>query len=323
MPVRENTWPVNTRKKGLSVALPSSILDVQHKPILQTYVVGQISRALAVYRVEEIIIFNEHDSWEPPADELFAEHARFSSSTAFVARNLMLTECPQYLKKPLFPLHIDTRDCGALPPLMLESHPLATDDVDYREGMAIAPEDKPEADLSSVIECGIDQPIKLSVEIPVGMRVTVKLDREPEQADGKKRKRAPITYTGTPITRQDLLDTGAYWGYTVRTAQSLSDAMGPPGEYDYIIGTSERGVPVRDPAFRESLPDDIKRPLLVVGGPGGLEKCIAGDRYLRRLAPEKIFNAWVNVLPNQGSKTIRSEEALFMCLASMQDLISW
>eukprot|EP01064_Diplonema_japonicum_P019797 TRINITY_DN2863_c0_g2_i1.p1 TRINITY_DN2863_c0_g2~~TRINITY_DN2863_c0_g2_i1.p1 ORF type:complete len:312 (+),score=51.74 TRINITY_DN2863_c0_g2_i1:93-1028(+) len=309
-PVRENTVLINTEKKGLAIAMPSSILETQHKSILKTYLVGQIARALAVFRISEIVVFNEEAGWEPAADELFGEFKGIKGPTAFMSRNLMLTECPQYLRKLLFPLHLDTRDSGALPPLMLSSHPLADDRTVYREGVSV--NDDEEAQMSSEIECGIWEKVTVPMEIPVGMRVTVKMD---DDAYGKEKP------TGTPVAKEEASKDGTYWGYEVRTAASLSEAIGVD-RYDLVIGTSERGESIHNPAFSASLPTHY-RPLLVLGGPKGLEACIATDPALRGYAPEDVFHKWVNALPNQGSKTIRTEEALIMCLSALQSHLSW
>lgn len=44
-------------------------------------------------------------------------------------------------------------------------------------------------------------------------------------------------------SQQIKQEAGLYWGYKVRIALSLHDALNAE-EYDIIIGTSERGKPV-------------------------------------------------------------------------------
>lgn len=52
---------------------------------------------------------------------------------------------------------------------------------------------------------------------------------------------------------------GIYWGYNVRLARSLSDALKTDPPYDLILGTSERGVPIE----KVHLPTAKKRSLLM------------------------------------------------------------
>ena len=313
-PVREVTHLVDTERKGLAVAIPSSVLDTQHKPILKTYLCGQIARALAVFRVEEIIIYNEEAAWEPYIDLLFSQHKNFQSNSAFMARNLLMAECPQYLKKSLFPMHVDVRDCGAMPPLMIPSHPLADDMSLYREGVVISEDE--EAQSSNQVECGIWRPATIPIDIPTGRRVTLKMNLT-EDGTGYPggEEAAP---TATPVAMQEARQNGEqYWGYTVRTASSLSEAIGTDEKYDLVIGTSERGEDISTSASTLKIPQHY-RPLLVLGGPKGLEAAIEGDPVLKGSYPEDVFHMWVNALPDQGSKTIRTEEALIMCLTALK-----
>lgn len=47
------------RHYTVSVALPGSIVDNAQSPELRTYLAGQIGRALAVFNVDEVVIFRE------------------------------------------------------------------------------------------------------------------------------------------------------------------------------------------------------------------------------------------------------------------------
>lgn len=51
--------PCPGRPYTLSVALPGSILDNAQSPELRTYLAGQIARACAIFRVDEIVVFDE------------------------------------------------------------------------------------------------------------------------------------------------------------------------------------------------------------------------------------------------------------------------
>ena len=116
-----------------------------------------------------------------------------------------------------------------------------------------------------------------------------------------------------------------YWGYTTRIAPSFSGIWEEcpfEGGYDVSLGTSERGdVSVEDEDF--SIPP-FKHLLVVFGGVRGLEDAVSRDPRLSDTRPEDtkhLFDVWCNTCPGQGSRTIRTEEALFISLPSLK--IAW
>lgn len=58
---------------------------------------------------------------------------------------------------------------------------------------------------------------------------------------------------------------------------------------------------------------------MVFGGLQGLEAAVANDDKLQIDDPEFLFDHYVNVLPKQGSRTIRTEEALLIAMSTLQD----
>ena len=64
--------------------------------------------------------------------------------------------------------------------------------------------------------------------------------------------------------------------------------------------------------------------LIVFGGVAGIEECVDADESMTLQGEEsrKLFDIWVNVCPFQGSRTIRSEEALFITLARLSPYIA-
>ena len=85
------------------------------------------------------------------------------------------------------------------------------------------------------------------------------------------------------------------------------------------IGTSERGKPIDQ--VTEHLPQQFKHGLIVFGGVHGIEACVDGDVGLTSIAPEeadKLFDFWVNTCPEQGSRTIRTEEAILITLSALR-----
>lgn len=93
------------------------------------------------------------------------------------------------------------------------------------------------------------------------------------------------------------------------------------GGYDYKLGTSERGtVTVDDKKFK--LPP-FKHMLIVFGGVDGIEDIVENDSDMSMSGSEanRLFNAWVNTCPSQGSRTIRTEEAVLISLARLAPLL--
>ncbi|MBW0475957.1 hypothetical protein O181_015672 [Austropuccinia psidii MF-1] len=334
------------RRHTVSIALPGSIVNNAQTWELKTALVGQIARACAIFSVDEIVIFEEtlpeaestnttgstvygRGKYRPTIDILNdgAEDESFDPCH-FVARILEYLECPQYLRKSLFPLHPDLRLAGLLPPLDLPHHFRREHNTPWREG-CILPLDKVQnyligdhrqkrramqgkkTDYKTVwADVGLEEPVEVTLEegisVPEWTRVTVQMPTH-------KTKTARLVSPRLPAE-----DSGVYWGYSVRLATSISKVFTETpyrhdGGYDLTIGTSERGQNVDDVIDQIG---DFKHLLLALGGLSGLELCIAADSALQpRLTAEDaslLFDYWLNTLPCQGSRTIRTEEALLL-----------
>lgn len=125
------------RVSTISIAVPGSILDNAQSHELRTYVAGQIARAACIYKVDEVIVYDdkgeitEDEKKKFRKDEVFGE-ARIGCLQ--LARILQYLECPQYLRKYFFPLHKDLQYAGLLNPLDAPHHLRQQDISLYREG---------------------------------------------------------------------------------------------------------------------------------------------------------------------------------------------
>ncbi len=151
-----------------------------------------------------------------------------------------------------------------------------------------------------------------------GMRVTVQFD-EDNARPSKKNHTGEAVAPSAP--RQEA---GLYWGYETRVAGSLGEVFSGcpfPEGYDLTIGTSERGtVSVDDEGFALR---PFLRLLVVFGGVHGIEASVECDESLQ-LSGERayeMFNMWVNVCPGQGSRTIRTEEAVFIAMSRLSPYV--
>ena len=89
------------------------------------------------------------------------------------------------------------------------------------------------------------------------------------------------------------------------------------------MGTSERGTVLSGPE-RLQFPA-YQHMLIAFGGPLGLEECVRQDPALHaehaNPQPQKLFNLYCNTCPAQGSRTIRTEEAILISLSYLQSAI--
>ncbi|KAF6222965.1 hypothetical protein HO133_001016 [Letharia lupina] len=334
------------RKYTLSIALPGSIIANAQTPELQTLLAGQIARALAVFCVDEVVVFDDgqltqdaetHTTFSS-TQKIGKEHNSYSGYTDpnfFLAHILSYLETPPNLRKDLFPLHPDFRLAGSLPSLDMPHHVRMHDWCQYREG--VTKREIPNRQERKIwrtppghtyIETGLRTRVFISAVIAPETRVTVKFkdEEKPEEIPGNELLAEAVA----PSAPRE--EAGYYWGYSVRSASCISAVLTEcpfDGGYDLTIGTSERGVPV-------SSLDSTKTPksqpipefahmLIVFGGVGGLEVAVKADKELENLgvkSPEALFDHWVNLCPGQGSRTIRTEEAVWLGLMGLRGVVS-
>lgn len=208
----------------------------------------------------------------------------------------------------------------------------------------------------SVVDVGLDLPALVDVPLRVGARVTLEMGASrpsPVACTSSSSLASAAPRGGLPakLARPGAPrdEGGIYWGYTVRLARSLDEVVsggaggggggagggsggGATSRYDLTIGTSERGVDAREAVPlallknkqhhhqqhqipHEPAPSSFQSALVVFGGPAGLE---AADP---RAGPS-MFDVYVNTCPGQGSRTIRTEEAVLVSLAALQPYLS-
>jgi predicted SPOUT superfamily RNA methylase MTH1 len=199
---------------------------------------------------------------------------------------------------------------GVLNPTDMPHHLRAFEDCEYREGVVL---DKPlsKSGGTSFAYIGLKKDCELDKSLKAGLRVTVKLTSET-----KHNLRGQVVAPSVPRE-----ESGLYWGYSVRSAPSLSSVFTKSpfkGGYDLTIGTSERGQNIDD---LETVPK-FKHLLIVFGGVHGLEVALEADENLDVSDPEPLFDLYLNTCPNQGSRTIRSEEAVLVTLAALRPKIN-
>ncbi|RHZ64617.1 hypothetical protein Glove_321g37 [Diversispora epigaea] len=316
---------------SVSVALPGSIIENAQSAELKTYLAGQLARAFSIYKVDEIVIFNEsgipHNNKLENNNNINKKKNNnnggiikrkggnniSSDSNVFLARILQYLETPQYLRKELFPVHQDLKYAGLLNPLDCPHHVRQDEKSRFREGVVTGKQLK-NGEKGSLVDAGLTKNVIIEQSLKVGIRLT--LDMGNYEIDGRYIKAEVVS---PKIPKQN----GLYWGYQIRIADSLSKVFTEspyPDGYDVTIGTSERGNIVDDAI--DELPE-FRHLLIVFGGLGGLEAAIDTDQDLKCNGEEAdaLFDLWINTCPNQGSRTIRTEEAVLITMATLRTAI--
>lgn len=232
------------RSFTVSLALPGSVLLKQGTLELKSRLASRVARAIAIFRVDEVIVFDEaaglpslRGSGGRLVDLERALQEPEVEPAVHLALMLQFLECPQYLRRHFFPVHSALAKTGLMDPLALPSHVARDEAAPYREGVVLSRSGE-----QARVEVGLEEPLRICTEAPVGARVTVCM-----RESGAAKVVSP---------NQPRCKSGLYWGFQVRLVNGLSGVQhGCPFEdgYDLVIGTSERGDPVEEfdmPSFR-------------------------------------------------------------------------
>ena len=265
----------------LRVAIPDTSLtdctDLRQK----TVKAGSLARALAIFRVETVYIF----------DTGLLEPGK-KRDTDLLRRILRYMDTPQYLRKRSFPKSQALKFAGLLPPLRTRSHPLETSIGDIQEG---------------IIRWGIQvRPGKIDLGLSklVNYSKTVS-ERDPTLFRVTKTK--PQVQLET-IEREDVSE---YWGFEVERVTNLAEFL-EDSDDSTRIGFSRKA-----PSYHQ-LENDLKSTiagtqsvLAVFGGPShGILEFFKKER----VDVKSNIDFWVNTIQDQGTATVRLEEALFISL---------
>src|SRR6267378_881549 len=273
---------VPRRAQRLSVALPASFTkDVPHLRE-KTSRVGLIARSLAIFRVDEAVIYNDEIG-----KGLEIEGRLFEKLLAY-------QETPQYLRKALFKQDPDLQFSGILPPLRMPSHPNVAEPRigEIREGLVI------ESGASSMVNAGFRATVQVPSKLTLLERVTIRLVRISPQLQGE-----PVEPTRLPI----------YWGFRVTRTNLTLGRLIRSRSQDLTISTSRRGKVARDVLNDLTVQwKSSQRPMVVFGSPSeGIPEILAKEGAdLGRMVD---FN--LNMIANQGVETVRTEEAVLATMS--------
>jgi hypothetical protein len=274
-------------KKQLSIAIPASTISDTPHLREKTAKMGLIGRAAAIFRVDEIIVYPDCSKVDQRRD------------LDFMALLLNYLETPQYLRKQLFKLEPDLEYAGILPPLRTPHHPSSGKTKhlkvgEYREGVVLS-----ENKEGLVVDIGVQQPALLrQKEFAVGDRLTLQLVNTGKQIEVQA------------VSREDVPQ---YWGYKVRVETRSFGQLAVDRGYNLRIATARIGDNFMDVAGKIGVKwVGSQRVLIAFGAPSrGLHEIVQDES----LNLSNIADFIINMVPNQGTVTIRTEEALLATLA--------
>jgi predicted SPOUT superfamily RNA methylase MTH1 len=271
----------------LSIAIPASVVSDTPHLREKTSKIGYIGRAAGIFNVDCIIVYLDNPSQLQKKDaELIAQLLRYM-------------ETPQYLRRRLFQLNPDLQFAGILPPLRTPHHPLnrsskALKIGEFREGVVLS-----KTRNGVIVDIGVERPaLARDVDARIGQRVTVRVLKMKQDVE---------------VTLADHSEIGSYWGFEVKVDNQSLGKITEHKDFDLKIATSKYGSSFND--VRESLMgkwNSAHHILIMFGSPTqGLNEIAA----LEGLKLEQIVDFVVNTVPNQGTETIRTEEAVLASLA--------
>lgn len=272
----------------LKVAIPDTSLTDCSDLRQKTVKAGSLARALAVFRVESVYIY----------DTGLLEPGK-KRDTDLLRKILRYMDTPQYLRKRSFPKTQSLKFAGLLPPLRTRSHPLETTIGDLQEGtirwgLQVRP---------GKIDLGLNKLVNYSKTVS---------ERDPTLFRFTKTKPQIVLET---IEREDVSE---YWGFEVERVTNLAEFL-EASDDSTRIGFS------RNAPYYNQLENDLKSTiagtqsvLAVFGGPGhGILEFFKEERE----DVKSNIDFWVNTIPDQGTATVRLEEALFTSLGLLNSSV--
>lgn len=300
--------------------------------------------------MDEVIVFDDGHNRGAKGQPYGSSKDSYNGNTDpdyFLMHILSYLETPPHFRQWLFPMHPDLQKAGALSSLDMPHHLRSDEWCQYREGVTLEGVQKGESATAAVeeqgkkkkkwkgtkqsiqpatlVDVGFSNPVSVASSIPSNTRVTLRLPDTDQVNTSSPELAAEAVAPSAPREKA-----GYYWGYSVRPASSLSTVLTESpfdGGYDLTFGTSERGLPISKltkPSSDQGPVPEFKHMLIVFGGVAGLEVALKADEELQKIGitePSGLFDYWVNLCPGQGSRTVRTEEAVWLGLMGLRDTV--
>jgi predicted SPOUT superfamily RNA methylase MTH1 len=275
-------------RKKLAIAVPASVISDTPHLREKTSKIGLIGRAAAIFKVDEIIVYPDNP-----------RKGKQKSEADLIATLLEYMETPQYLRKRLFQLDPRLKFAGILPPLRTPHHPLNRKSEnlkvgEYREGVTLSRTKE-----GVLVDIGVEHPALLrETHWALGKRLTLQIVTVGKRVEVQTLSKDEIPY---------------YWGYTVTVEKHSFGKLAESGKFDLTIATSKIGAKFMDVAGKISEKwKQANRTLVAFGAPTrGLHEIVRDEGANL----DDVVDFVVNTVPEQGTETVRTEEALLASLA--------
>ena len=283
------TWPAKKRSCRLIVMLPIEAIAIYSSQLLRTIALGFIARALAIARVSDLVILCRNP-------KLYGL-CRFSEK---VLRYLLT---PPYLRKRLVPIDKDLQYVGVLNPLAIPTHPT-------RDEM------KPGNIRPALVE-HVSSLNKSIAYVDAGLGSLCRAENCSSVKQGDL-VFVEVLSVDPPICKCiDDSYVDIYTGFDIHVYRSLKKAIENLCHNCVVIEFSKDGAELRLDDRLDYL-ESGKRICLFFGDPDRDPSDIAQDEGfdLCTLVNE-VGSTYIkaNAFPFQGVRSIRSIEALYVCLS--------
>ncbi|MFZ8782378.1 MAG: putative RNA uridine N3 methyltransferase [Desulfurococcaceae archaeon] len=268
----------------IKVILPTSILAIEHTPLLKALRVHQVARWTAIFSVHEVVFYKEPTTGYTE----FQEHEKLIKAHW----NYFFT--PPYLRKILIPPNPALRYVGALPPIRLEAFNTAKRPRvgEIRVGLVYR---EPDGRLHA----------------HVGGRVPYLVK------DGCEEGLRPVRVVSVEKKLVECVEKPAYLGPRLVFTTSLHEALEEVEKTsDFIIATDKKGSV---PSTSEVLRVCKSRVAILFGSPKYDLFEIAQQEGISLI--DHVDYVW-NTVPGQRVVSIRTEEALVITLGVVNVFLS-
>jgi predicted SPOUT superfamily RNA methylase MTH1 len=274
---------------NLWITIPDSSLSDEQTKRDKSIKIAQFARACSIFKVKRIYIY--HDSL-----------SHFEKDDPHLLKTILrYLDTPQYLRKIVFPMMHQLQYAGILHPIKAPHHRVVDDIKKIKAGD---------------IRTGVVLKVKGQLFVEVGLGSLV-----PFMGDGFEGKKVNVRFTesypnlkSVQAIEEDIFD---YWGYEVKEVPSISKLLTSVEETDIII-TSRKGRHFKN--IEAQLADhakSVQNILVAFGSPKyGLHEILAKEG-----ASIKPYRYVVNMFPNQGTETVRLEEAVLGALAILNSAL--
>ncbi|MDQ3975176.1 MAG: RNA methyltransferase [Thermoproteota archaeon] len=273
----------------LWIAIPNSSLSDEQTKRDKSIKIAQFARACSIFRVKRIYIYHDSlSSFEKDDPHLLKTILRY-------------LDTPQYLRKMLFPMMHQLQYAGILHPIKAPHHRVIEDIKKVKAGD---------------VRTGAIVKIKGQLFVEVGLGSLV-----PFVGEGFEGKKVNVRFTSSypnlkavQATEEDIFD---YWGYEVKEVPSISKLL-TSVEKTAIIITSRKGRYFKNiEAGLAEHSKNVHSVLVAFGSP----KHGVHDILAKEGASIKPYEYVVNMFPNQGTETVRLEEAVLGTLAILNNTL--